>query len=376
MHGGAQSRAEVGRARSDVAEMVVLRELGHLLDLSGRVRQPLEDRLDVRTLLHGDDAQLVLFVDPHKERLLIVVVDAATIGPITVEAGGLKETVAFLEQEVVLDKLRLNCLVHTLERVVLAGKLAGQLREDSRDHLLTLVSLRLGDARAEWEVCEIAADADARRENECVLLRIELRASELFPVHVALMLVVSLMAMVVLDDVIEQLVEGVVTVVAARVDADSRVEVLSSRENHLLEGHNSLVFLAAVLFVDGERHVFAQERLNMRREVDKAGDVLRLLQVRASVNSGTTIVKNLLHLDHGFEAVVHILHEVALGAAEASLVGNIEDSIVSFSVLTMDASDLDVVPIRNIVEQFHVFCQIWQRNVDRGPQGRAKVGWT
>jgi len=45
---------------------------------------------------------LVLLVDPHHEGLLVVVEDAPAFRPVLVKATGFKETVSFLEEEVVL----------------------------------------------------------------------------------------------------------------------------------------------------------------------------------------------------------------------------------------------------------------------------------
>jgi hypothetical protein len=70
-----------------------------------RSAESVEDGLDVCTRLHGDDSQLVLFVDPDEEGLVVVVEDASAIGPVSVQAAGLKEAVAFLKEEVVFNEL-------------------------------------------------------------------------------------------------------------------------------------------------------------------------------------------------------------------------------------------------------------------------------
>ena len=44
--------------------------------------------LDIAAGLHGDDAHLVLLVEPDQERLLRVVEDAARLGPVAVRACG------------------------------------------------------------------------------------------------------------------------------------------------------------------------------------------------------------------------------------------------------------------------------------------------
>ena len=57
-----------------------------------------------------------------------------------------------------------------------------------------------------------------------------------------------------------------------------------------------------------------------------------------------------LGLDHGFDTVVHILNEINFGASESAEVRNIEDSVVSLSVLSVGATDLDVVLVSDCLE--------------------------
>ena len=57
--------------------------------------------------MHGDDSQLVLFIDPDEESIVIIVEDAAAGGPITIQTGRFEELIAFSEQEVVIDELLL-----------------------------------------------------------------------------------------------------------------------------------------------------------------------------------------------------------------------------------------------------------------------------
>ena len=60
----------------------------HSLDTSC---QSVKHLLDVSTLLHGDDPQLVLLVHPHQELLVGGVEDAAADRPVIVAAGGAQE---------------------------------------------------------------------------------------------------------------------------------------------------------------------------------------------------------------------------------------------------------------------------------------------
>ena len=87
--GCADGRAQVGGAEGQEAEAVVVREGQTLLNFVDSVDQTGKDGLQVTALLHRDDAQVILLVAPDQERLVNVVVDTATRGPVAASVGGL-----------------------------------------------------------------------------------------------------------------------------------------------------------------------------------------------------------------------------------------------------------------------------------------------
>ena len=94
--GGPHAGAQVGGAGVDVSvllgQSVVLAglRLDGLLDSLDTAGQAGEDSLDVSSLLHGDDAGLVLLIDPEQEGLGVVVEDTATLGPVALHTSNLK----------------------------------------------------------------------------------------------------------------------------------------------------------------------------------------------------------------------------------------------------------------------------------------------
>ena len=62
------------------------------------------------------------------------------------------------------------------------------------------------------------------------------------------------------------------------------------------------------------------------------------------------VSETFLSLDHGFYTVVHVLDEVDFGTAKSAKVGNVEDAIVSLSVLSVGSTDLDVVLVSDCLE--------------------------
>ncbi|GMS81346.1 hypothetical protein PENTCL1PPCAC_3521, partial [Pristionchus entomophagus] len=98
VHRGAHRRAEVRRAEGQVTETLVSGEGRLLLDGLDSLDEAGQHCADIASVLHRDDAQMVLLIDLDEERLRLVVVDAATIGPVAAGVGLLEEAVALLEQ--------------------------------------------------------------------------------------------------------------------------------------------------------------------------------------------------------------------------------------------------------------------------------------
>ena len=69
-------------------------ELDYSLNMCGGAGKSVENSVDVSALLHRDDTELILFVNPHKEGLFFVVEDTSAIGPVAVKASDFKETVS------------------------------------------------------------------------------------------------------------------------------------------------------------------------------------------------------------------------------------------------------------------------------------------
>ena len=69
-------------------------ELSNLRDGGAGSAESIEDGLDVSTVLHGDDSELILLVDPDDESLGLVVEDTSARRPVSVEVASLKESIA------------------------------------------------------------------------------------------------------------------------------------------------------------------------------------------------------------------------------------------------------------------------------------------
>ena len=112
MNGCSQSSTEICWARCDVTKMIIVSELGFFLDLSGSNGESTENSSNISSLLHGDNSELILLIDPDQESLFLIVENTSTSWPVSVEATRLQESISFLEKEVIGNQLSLLFFGH------------------------------------------------------------------------------------------------------------------------------------------------------------------------------------------------------------------------------------------------------------------------
>jgi len=236
---GSHASAQVGGAGVDVSVLlgagVILASLSldgisDSLDAAGKTS---EDTLDISSLLHGDDAGLVLLVDPHEEGLGVIVEDSTALGPVTLHTSDSQVAVSGDEQEVVINKLLPDGLVHAGEGVVGASEVTSQVLQGGGEGLLEVNSLLLGDSGGETESVNIATNADTGGVDGHISANV---ANDLLGVHVGGVLGISGDAVVLLDDGIEDLGEVLVGVPVSGVDAAVLVVELDGASAGLGDG--------------------------------------------------------------------------------------------------------------------------------------------
>ena len=82
-----------------------MRELSNSLNVGSGLGETSEDGTDVGTRLHRNDAELVLFIDPHEESLLVVMENTSAFRPVAVETTSIEESISFFEEEVIINEL-------------------------------------------------------------------------------------------------------------------------------------------------------------------------------------------------------------------------------------------------------------------------------
>jgi len=237
--GGPHASAQVGWAGVDVAELGGEQEVLAGLSLDGvtnsldTLGQPGEDTLDVTSLLHGDDPELILLIDPDEEGLGSVVEDATALGPVTLHTGDLQVWITRHEEEMVIDQLLADLLVHASQGVVVAGQVTFQLAEGVLHQSLNVDTLLLGDSGGKAKALDGSANTDPARVNGHIRLNV---ASDLAGVHVRGVLEVSSEAMILADEGVENIGEVNVGVLVTSVDAAMLVVEVDGASNGLGQG--------------------------------------------------------------------------------------------------------------------------------------------
>jgi len=237
--GGTHASAQVGGARVNVTELGGEQEVlarfsldgvTDSLDASG---ETLEDSLDITSLLHGDNTELILLVDPDQEGLVGVVEDTTALGPVTLHTSDLQVGVTRHEEEVVVDELLADGLIHTSQGVVVTSQISFQLGESVLHEGLNINTLLLGDSGGKTESLDGTADTDPSRVNGHIGFDV---SGDLGGVHVGGVLEVSRESMVLADEGVEDLSEVGVGVLITSVDAAVLVVELDGAGDGLGQG--------------------------------------------------------------------------------------------------------------------------------------------
>jgi len=237
--GSPHAGAKVGGAGVDEAILGVKHEflagfsldgVADSLDTTGKA---LEDTPDITTLLHGDDPELILLIDPDQEGLLGVVEDTTTFGPVALHTSYLKVAVTRHEEEVVIDELLADGFLHASQGVVVAREITGELSEGALHEVLNTNTLFLGDTGGETEGIDVAANTDPDGVNWDISVNVAL---DLADVHVGGVDSIGGDTVVLLDEGIEDILEVLVGIPVTGVDTAVLVVELNSASNGGSEG--------------------------------------------------------------------------------------------------------------------------------------------
>ena len=77
-----------------------------------------------------------------------------------------------------------------------------------------------------------------------------------------------------------------------------------------------------------------------------------------------TFSQGLLSCNHSFNSVVHVLDEVFLRAVKSALVRDVVSAVITFRVFAVDAADLNVELISDLLESWHILGKLRELDVD------------
>jgi hypothetical protein len=236
---------------------------------------------------------LILLIDPHKESLVVVVEDTSSLRPVSLEESRLEILVITLEEEMISSELLLLVSGQVSKRVVLTLKFSCELREGSNNLALNFISLLSGDSWAEGVLSEVSANSDTSGVDHLVLIGRESRAVELGEVHVWDMLVLLGVAVILVDDLVEEGSEGIVRIVRSSINTNTWVGPFAARVDSLLESESKLVLLVLELLPNLRSEALGKERLCSSGEVGEVSDLIWAVKVRTNKSSSGSGFSNL-----------------------------------------------------------------------------------
>merc|ERR1719320_679400 len=180
--GGAGMNVSILGIKAEVLSRILLDTVSNSLDTSG---QPLKDSLDISSLLHRDDSELILLINPDKEGLGIIVENTPALGPITLHTSNSQVSVPRDKEEVVINKLLSDLLIHASERVVLSSKVTREGGSSVLHEAFNSNTLLLGDSRAKTKSVNGSSNPDSGRVNRNIIVDISIDFSS---IHIRSML--------------------------------------------------------------------------------------------------------------------------------------------------------------------------------------------
>jgi len=245
-HGG----SEVGGTAGQIAQPFVESECKAFLEFGNGVGEAGEYLSDISAGLHGDDAELILFVDPDEESFVVVVVDAASFGPVTVESGAFEKAVALFEEKVILDELFSVLLTESREGIVTTGELSGEGFESVGDHAFDDQTFSAGEIGPQREAVEIAPHTDAGGE-DVGIVGVGIVDLQMIGIHIAdVVLCPGIKVVILPDDRIQQGSEKGITLFISGVDTDGTVGIVDSGSYQLIEGVSVASLFVTELFIE------------------------------------------------------------------------------------------------------------------------------
>jgi len=166
---------KICRAGVDVTVLFVKTEvfarffLDRVLHSLNSLGKSFKDTSDISSHLHGDDTELILFIDPDKEGLLFIVEDTTTLRPISLHTGNSQVSVSRNKEEVIINQLLADIFLHASKRIVLTSKISREVLHSVLHQSFNTKTLFLGDSRRQTKSINGATNTDSAGVNWNIL---------------------------------------------------------------------------------------------------------------------------------------------------------------------------------------------------------------
>jgi len=226
--------------------MIVMGKFANSLDVSCSSAKSIEYLQDSSSFLHRDNSELILFINPDQEGLIIVMEDTSSRWPVSVQVTGFQESISFLEKEMIGNKLVLIFCRHTLKWIELTLKVSFKCLTGLDNFVHDLESLFLWNTRSKRVSGKVSPNSNSGRSDHRGILFAEFSIHNSFRRHVWFMLVWFFVAVIIHDDLVKELIELCVGLVGSSINSNTWVKIGNSRENAGLESN---LFIAGHIFV-------------------------------------------------------------------------------------------------------------------------------
>merc|ERR1711884_778129 len=121
--GGTRMNVAILFIQTKIFSRFIFHRISYSLDTPGK---SFKDTFHITTHLHGDDSQLILFIDPDQECLGIIMEDAPSLRPVSLHPSNSKVSVSRNKEEMIINKLLPDTLIHSSERVVFSSQVSSK----------------------------------------------------------------------------------------------------------------------------------------------------------------------------------------------------------------------------------------------------------
>lgn len=249
---------KIGWTWGDVSQVRIMSELSMLLNLTDSLTKSCKNSCNIGSLLHGNNSQLIFFIDPDQESFIFVVKDSSSWRPISIQTSRFQKSITFFEQKVICNKLISLIVGHWFKWVVLTFKFSSKIVASTSYCLFNLFSLLSWNCRSKWEISKISSNSDSCWNNHLRVFFIKIWAFQKSIIHIALMFLIRFMFMILFYNLIKELSKNSIRVFWSRVNTNSRINVLTTWKNYLFEVESSFI-----------RHIFIlveQFRIDILRD--------------------------------------------------------------------------------------------------------------